>query len=117
MRYENPLDKGWTKTDIEGVIERDDPDELLYVPIVVSLSPPDCGWAESICLKLAAHPHWNVRGNAILGFGHLSRTCGKLDEDSIKPVVIDALQDPNEYVRNHARTALDDITDFLGWRF
>jgi hypothetical protein len=30
-------------------------------------------WGEGVCARLANHEHFNVRGNAILGFGHLAR--------------------------------------------
>jgi HEAT repeats len=113
----NPLTEGWTERDVEAVIERNDPAELLYVPIVVSQYGPNCAWSESICLKLATHPDWNVRGNAILGFGHLARVCRVLDEQSVKPLIKAALKDPNDYVRRQAHAAVFDIKHSLGWRF
>ena len=74
-----PFRDGWTEADIEAVLANGEPQELLYVPIVVSLDPPDWAWSQAICVRLAGHPDANVRGNAILGFGHLARVCGKLD--------------------------------------
>jgi hypothetical protein len=82
----NTFKDGWTEQDMEAAIERNQPEELLYVPIWVSMDPPDCGWAQDVCLRLSSHSHFNVRANAILGFGHLARTCGKLDELSVKPL-------------------------------
>src|SRR5690606_1288821 len=64
----------------KDVSERPLTADLLYVPIVISMDPPDCQWAQGICIRLAAHADPTVRGNAILGFGHLARTCRKLDE-------------------------------------
>jgi hypothetical protein len=61
----------WTQSDVEAIIARGDPAELLYVPIEVSLVPPGRVWAEQVCVRLAKHPNGSVRGNAILGFGHL----------------------------------------------
>ncbi|WP_363798899.1 hypothetical protein ABU614_02785 [Lysobacter firmicutimachus] len=104
---------GWTKGDIETAIGRDRPDELLHVPIMVSMDPPDCAWAEAVCLSLARHPHVNVRGNAVLGLGHLARTCGRLDLSAVVPVLCAALKDPAPYVRDQAETAADDLSHFL----
>lgn len=107
---------GWTEQDVEVVIARGVPAELLYVPIVISMDPPDCGWAEGICMMFARHPHSNVRGNAILGFGHLARTCGQLNLEAVASVVLAALQDEDEYVRGQAQSAADDLLHFLGAR-
>ena len=62
-----PFKDGWTEQDVELVIARDLPDELLYIPIVMTLDSPDCARSGRIYLALAAHSHYNVRGNAILG--------------------------------------------------
>lgn len=108
-----PFRDGWTEQDVDAVVARGIPEELLYVPIVITMDPPDCAWAESICLTLAEHPHFNVRGNAILGFGHLARTCRRLDLAAVAPVVAAALHDEHEYVRGHAEDAAGDILRYL----
>jgi hypothetical protein len=112
----NPFSDGWTMEDVKAVLERADPQELLYVPIVVSMDPPDCGWSEAICVQLSAHAHEDVRGNAILGFGHLARTCRKLNEQVVKPIIEAGLRDPSRSVRGQADAAADDVQHFLGWR-
>lgn len=110
-----PFREGWTTADIEAVIARDDPSEVLYAPIVVSLDPPECDWAEAVLVRLAAHPHPQVRANAILGFGHLARTCGRLNEAVVRPIIEQGLSDAAA-VRRHATDAASDIEVFLGWR-
>ncbi len=110
-----PFRDGWTEQDVEVVLARSIPEELLYVPIVITMDPPDCAWAEAICLSLAEHPHFNVRGNAILGFGHLARACRRLDLAAVSPVVAAALQDEHESVRGHAEDAAGDILRYLGF--
>ena len=104
---------GWTKSDMEEAILRDNPEELLYVPAWVSMDPPDCKWAEDICIKLSVHENFNVRGNAILGFGHLARTCGSLNLEVVAPIVSSALNDSSAYVKGHAHTAKEDIEHFM----
>jgi hypothetical protein len=111
-----PFKEGWTEKDVEAVIARGDPGELLYVPIVVGMNAPDCdrGWAEEICFRLAAHPNFNVRGNAILGLGHIARTCRALNLERTIPIISHALTDQDPFVRGQAEGAADDLKVFLG---
>ena len=102
---------------MEAVLAEGDPLKLLYVPILVSLSSPDSRWSEEVCIRLAVHPDANVRGNAVLGFGHLARLCGELDEASVRPLIESALRDDHAYVRGQATNAADDAAQFLGWHF
>lgn len=111
-----PFSEGWTEVDVEAVIARGNPDELLYVPIVVGMNAADFDreWAEGICIALASHANFNVRGNAILGFGHIARTCRSLNTEQIVPLISNALSDPSEYVRDHADNAACDLQVYLG---
>jgi len=111
-----PFASGWTEADIEAAVERGDPQELLYVPIVVGMNANDCDreWAEGICLGLANHPDFNVRGNAVLGFGHIARTCRALNTAAAVPVITTALRDDHESVRGHAVSAAEDLCIYLG---
>jgi hypothetical protein len=94
-------------------MERGLPGELLYIPITVSMNPPDCDWAQAICAQLAKHEDPYVRGNAILGFGPLARVCGRLTLELVVPLVALGLTDADEYVRGQAHAAADDIYFFL----
>ncbi|MEP6903073.1 MAG: hypothetical protein ABJA66_15080 [Actinomycetota bacterium] len=58
-----------------------------------------------------------MRGNAILGFAHISRIHGKLNEIRIKPIIENALKDASEYVRGHAVDAMDETKFFLNWKY
>jgi hypothetical protein len=112
-----PFKDGWCEEDVEAVLRRGDPTELLYAPIVVSMDPPDCRWAQDVCVRLARHPDPTVRGNAILGFGHLARTCRHLDESIVRPLVEAALRDDERHVFGHATDTAADLTHYLGWTF
>ncbi len=112
----NPFKEGWSIEEMEVAIQNNKAEELLYVPIWITMDPPDCEWAQNICMKLSNHENYNVRGNAILGFGHLARTCGTLKEESIKPIIKAALNDKNEYVRGQAQDAASDIEHYLHWK-
>jgi hypothetical protein len=104
-----------SEADVEAAIARDDPDELLYVPIALGLHAEDLEWAQAVCIRLAAHAHFNVRGNAVLAFGHLARRFRRLDRTAVEPLVRQALTDADEYVRGQAMDAAGDLAHFLGW--
>ena len=113
LRYESIAFHG--EESAEAAVTRDEPAELLYVPIAASLYSEDRQWAEALCVRLARHAHFNVRGNAILGFAHLARRFRQLDRAVVEPLVLGALADPNEYVAGHARDVVGDLRHFLGW--
>ena len=112
-----PFKDGWTKADVERVIAADDPADLAYAPVVVSMDPPDAVWAADVCRRLSSHPDEWVRGAAILGFGHLARTTGELDEAVVTPIVQAARADPSAVVAGKADDAVSDLRHWLGWRF
>jgi hypothetical protein len=112
-----PFLEGWTQGDVDAVIARGDPRELLYVPIVVSLDPPGRVWAERVCLRLAAHPDPNVRGNALTGLGHLARTFRFLNRRMVEGAIQAGLEDTDAGVRGKAGDAAEDVEWYLGWIF
>jgi hypothetical protein len=105
----------FTNVDVEAAIERNDPEELQLVPLTVALSSSDQPFAEGVCLRLAAHSHNKVRGNAVMSLGYLARRFRELNEHTVKPVIEAALIDTDEYVRTHAKAAADEIHQFLHW--
>jgi hypothetical protein len=105
-----------SKDEVESAISVNDPDELLSAVLSAALHSDDRHWAEGVCLRLSNHEHFNVRGNAIQGFGHIARIHGKLSEIKVKPVIEGALKDENDYVRGQAGDAADDVEFFLKWK-
>ena len=97
--------------DVNAAILRNDPNEL--VSITVALSELDIYFKQSICIGLAFHCNCNVRGNALISLRHLARRYRILDEHSIKPLIESALLDSHEYVRLCAKSAADEICQFL----
>ena len=100
----------------EAVKASDGPRDLSIAVIAAALSAPDLDWAYSFCLQPALHPHSNVRGNTILGFGHLARRFGPLNERTIKPLVEAALCDSDAFARSQTDSAADDSAHFLHWQ-
>ncbi len=81
-----------------------------------ALHSDDLAWAEQLCVRLAGHAHEQVRGNAVLGLGHLARRFGRLTEGRVAPLMAAALHDTSAYVRGQAAAAADDLEQFLGWK-
>ncbi len=110
-----PFRDGWTMADVDAVLARGDAGDLLYVPIVISMDPIDCARSQEICLMLAGHCDTRVRANAILGLGHLARTCRALDASRVRPLLARAQNDPDAAVRCNVETVRGDLRQFLGW--
>lgn len=113
MKYE-PV-KRRSHEEVEEAILRDDPEELLEAVLSAALHSDEPHWSENICLRLSNHKHFNVRGNAILGFAQIARIHGRLNENKVKPVIEAALNDESDYVRGQAIAAADDVEFFLKW--
>jgi len=111
MQYE-PI-REVSRDDAELSITRNNPDELAVVVLSVALNWDELSWAESFCFSLSVHANEFVRGNAILGLGHLARRFGRLDSPASKSAVTQALTDISEYVRGQADSAHDDLKQFL----
>lgn len=105
----------FTTGDIDAAIERNEPNELQLLSVTVALACPDQATAQDVCLKLSRHAHNKVRGNAVISLGHLARRFRHLDERIVKPVIESSLNEQDEYVRTRAKSAADEIHQFLGW--
>lgn len=105
----------FTAEDVEAAIMRNSPDELPSVPITVALACQDRMLAEAVCVRLARHPDSRVRGNALISLGHLARRFRRLDEPLVKPLLEQGLRDPDENIRVLAKSAADEVHQFLHW--
>lgn len=115
MKYESI--KEYSEAEIKKALTDNKADELFYVVLSVAFYSDDFEYAENICIQLSNQKHFNVRGNAIQGFGHIARIHGKLNKNKIKPIIENALKDKNEYVRGNANDAKDDTEIFLKWKY
>ena len=73
----------------------------------------DFDWAQATCVRLAGHSNANVRGNAVLSFGHLASALGNLTWRLSSLYTAKRLDAPDEYVRSQAEDMLDDIRYYL----
>jgi hypothetical protein len=101
----------------EAEIARDELASLRELVLEIALEAEDREWAQSCFVQLARHRDADVRGNAVLGFGHLARRFGRLDPGRVRRIVGLALLDPSRSVREKARSAALDLKTFLGWEF
>lgn len=111
MEYRE-VDQDRTIAKIKKALERNEIEDLIQIPITITMNPLDCDWALSVCVRLATHEDPSVRGNAVLGFGHLARTCPDLDLGATAPLLSAALDDTHAYVRGQAQAARMDIEQF-----
>jgi HEAT repeat protein len=102
--------------EVSAALLRNDPEELQFVSITIALSELDHSYSQTICIKLCSSTDSRVRGNALASLGHLARRFGHLDELVIRPIIESSLQDSDEYVRTSAKSAADEIHQFLHWR-
>lgn len=109
--------KPWSREQVDKALRDDDSKALLYAVVAVAMYDKDWRYAQDLCVRLSSHSHFNVRGNALLGFGHISRVHRQLDQSVVQPIVEAALHDLSDYVRGHAVDAMDDTAHFLGWQY
>lgn len=86
-------------------------DELKRLLISVSLHSQDQVYAERLCAMCSTHADEEVRGNAIIGLGHIIRRFGFLTESS-KQIIKLSLMDESAYVRSHSYSAQEDVELF-----
>lgn len=109
--YSNP--ERPEESEFIDAIEKNDVESLPKLIVGVALYDADREMAENAFKKLSSHEDEIVRGNAVLGFGHLSRRFRVIGA-GVEEIVKKALVDPSEYVRGQAYAAADDLEHFLG---
>jgi hypothetical protein len=116
MKYQEPPDQdppAFSRAAVDEALQKDDTEVLRSAVVSVSLYSDDQEFAEHLCQTLAIHDDPIIRGNAILGLGHLARKHGSLDLIGAVPLLTMALGDANAYISGHAKSAVDDIQHFL----
>jgi hypothetical protein len=103
-----------SERELQEALARNAPEELQLVALAVALHEPDADRAFATCARLAEHPDFGVRGNAMLGFGHIARLHRRLDERAL-PMLEAGLQDPAAWVRGQADAAAGEVQMLLGW--
>ncbi|RJE48901.1 MULTISPECIES: hypothetical protein [unclassified Dehalobacter] len=103
-----------TEEQIKCILESDNLDKLIILPLSIGEYHSDWKYAQDICVRLAVYPEPSVRANAILGLAYIARTKRQLEKDVVKPIVLKALRDEKEF-QWRIIDAIDDINIFLNW--
>lgn len=109
--YEEPRYSG--SQELRDAIDNNDPDVLGPMIVAAALHEENFDIVYKACVQLSKHPDEIVRGNAILGLGHLARLFGRLEAEAPR-IVRDGLLDASDYVRGQAHAAAGDLQHFLG---
>lgn len=112
-RIYKPLDE-LTNEGIDRVLERNDPDEMIRLPLSVGMNHTNWKYAQELCVKLSKHENANVRANAVLGLSYIARIHGKLERNIVKPIILKELRENKEY-EWRIIDSINDINLFLKW--
>ncbi|OPH51162.1 hypothetical protein BC351_35515 [Paenibacillus ferrarius] len=113
-RIYKPLDV-LSNDEIKEMLNRNQLDELLTLPLSVSENHTNWKFAQDICAQLSNHESPAVRANAVLGFAYIARTKGKLEKHIVKPIVLRELRENHQY-NWRILDSIDDINMFLKWK-
>ena len=105
-----------TEKDVNAALLRNDPEELKLASLTLALSDLDFNFTQTVCIRLCSSENGRVRGNALVSLGHLARRFRHLEEQAVKPIVEAGLQAADGYVRMSAKSAADEIHQFLHWQ-
>ncbi|MFC5404682.1 hypothetical protein [Cohnella soli] len=108
-RCSNNIEKN---QEIINQINSDNPDTIVRGLLSLALNADDGEFVQDLMVRYSQHKNENIRGIAILSFGHIARIHRTVNKDLIIPHINDALNDKSKFVRGHAHSALDDINMF-----
>lgn len=116
MKYENL--KFTSKQEALNILNDNDTEELLLLPLSLGEYCSDWKFAQEICFKLANHINQNIRANAILGLSYIARNHLCLDKKQVYPVIYNVLKTKlSTNNLNRVIEAADDIHIFMKWKF
>ncbi len=108
-RYSNNVEKNRASLKL---INSEDLDTQVNGLLSLAQQADDWEYAQDLMIRYSDDSDENIRGIAILCFGHIARIHGMIDQELVMPIVEKALYDESSFVRGHADSALDDIRRF-----
>jgi hypothetical protein len=106
-----------SRQQVEQALLSTDAEAAGIAVLSASLYSDDPAWIEALCVRASSHPDANVKGNAVLGFGHVARRFRHFIEAQTALKIIDAaLKDSRYDVRGQAESAADDIETFTDYK-
>lgn len=109
MRYEEP--QPIERSDAERAFASGDPAHITDALVRATHSDPDWMWLQKQCVRFLSSDSAEVRGLAATCLGHIARIHGRLDLDTVIPLLTRAKSDP--VTGGRAEDALDDISTFI----
>jgi hypothetical protein len=102
-------------TGIDGLRRAIETNDVALGTLIVgaALYEEDFDAAYGACVALVGHRDEIVRGNAVLGLGHLARRFRRLGEEAAG-IVRASMRDSSAHVRGQAEAAAMDLHDYLG---
>ncbi|MBW7473877.1 hypothetical protein K0T92_03900 [Paenibacillus oenotherae] len=98
--------------EIMNLINSDNPGTIVNGLLSLTFNADDGEFVQELMVHYTQHKNENIRGIAILCFGHIARIHATVNKELIIPLINDALKDESSFVRGHAHSALDDINMF-----
>lgn len=105
----------FTDEQIREILNKNDLDELISLPLSVGEYHINWKYAQDICAKLSDHENPIIRANSVLGLAYIARTNGKLEKHIVKPIVLKELRENQEF-QWRIIDAIDDINLFMKWK-
>jgi hypothetical protein len=105
----------FTREEIDTALEEDDREVLLFAGISAATHDADWKFTQDLCIRLYEHTNKTIRGNAVLGLATVALFRGSLDRESVEPILLRALRDPEMEVRLRAEDAIREINTTLNW--
>jgi len=103
------------KEKIISSIREGNSEQVVLAILSACLYSDDHKWIESLCVEYSNHVNEEIRGAAIIGFGHIARIHRKLDRTIVEPIVARGLQDESRLVRGKALDTADDLEIYMKW--
>lgn len=95
--------------EIMSLIQSGEPKGMVQGLLRLALEAGDREPIEDIMITYSRHGNEQVRGIALLCFGHVARRFGRIDKERVMPVLEEGLLDGSLFVRRHAASAQDEI--------
>lgn len=95
----------------ERWLASDDPRQVMYTLLRLSLNGPDFEYAERMALEHAFHPDVWVRRNAATALSHVARLHGSIDLDRVMQTLLSLMDDPD--VIDWADYSLDELEIYM----
>lgn len=99
------------RDEAENILQQGPPAEIALALVRLAYHDPDWKWVQDTCVRLSFHPDKFVRRTCATCFGHIARIHGRIEKQTVMPVLDRLLQDSD--VKGEAEDALEDLSVFI----